>query len=234
MNANELKNILKLHKKWLNDEEGGLKADLRGADLRGANLCEADLRRANLRGVNLNGASLRGADLRGANLHGVDLCGANLCEADLREANLRGAILYRADFCGADLREATLRGADLRGANLREAKNIPFIPYTCPDTGSFIGYKKANGYIVVLEILSDARRCSATDRKCRCDKAKVLEIQNLDGSKANVNTVASGYDSTFIYTVGEIVEEPNFDEDRWNECSAGIHFFTNRQEAVVY
>ena len=269
MNANELKNILKLHKKWLNNEEGGLKADLCGANLRGANLRGADLRRANLRGVNLNRADLRGADLReatlrgailyradlreadlreadlsgadlsganlyeanlrGANLYRADLCGAILCEADLREANLRGAILYRADFCGADLREATLHGADLR-----EAKNIPFIPYTCPDTGSFIGYKKANGYIVVLEILSDARRCSATDRKCRCDKAKVLEIQNLDGSKANVNTVASGYDSSFIYTVGEIVEEPNFDEDRWNECSAGIHFFTNRQEAVVY
>ena len=209
MNANELKNILKLHKKWLNNEEGGLKADLRGAELRGANL---------------RGANLRGADLRRANLRG----------ADLRRANLRGVNLNGADLRGADLREATLRGADLRGANLREAKNIPFIPYTCPDTGSFIGYKKANGYIVVLEILSDARRCSATDRKCRCDKAKVLEIQNLDGSKANVNTVASGYDSSFIYTVGEIVEEPNFDEDRWNECSAGIHFFTNRQEAVVY
>ena len=254
MNANELKNILKLHKKWLNNEEGGLKADLRGADLSGANLYGANLRRANLRGVNLNGADLRGAllyradlreanlrgadlseanlyeaNLRGANLYRADLRGADLREADLREADLRGALLYRAD-----LREATLRGAGLRGANLREAKNIPFIPYTCPDTGSFIGYKKANGYIVVLEILSDARRCSATDRKCRCDKAKVLEIQNLDGSKANVNTVASGYDSSFIYTVGEIVEEPNFDEDRWNECSAGIHFFTNRQEAVVY
>ena len=224
MNANELKNILKLHKKWLNNEEGGLKADLRGADLCGANLRGADLREATLRGAILYRADLREADLREADLSGADLSGANFYEA-----NLRGANLYRAD-----LREATLRGADLRGANLREAKNIPFIPYTCPDTGSFIGYKKANGYIVVLEILSDARRCSATDRKCRCDKAKVLEIQNLDGSKANVNTVASGYDSSFIYTVGEIVEEPNFDEDRWNECSAGIHFFTNRQEAVVY
>ena len=239
MNANELKNILKLHKKWLNDEEGGLKADLRGA-----NLCGADLRGADLRGVNLNGASLRGADLREATLRGAILYRADLREADLREADLRGADLSGANLYGANLRGANLYrvdlcgailcGADLRGANLREAKNIPFIPYTCPDTGSFIGYKKANGYIVVLEILSDARRCSATDRKCRCDKAKVLEIQNLDGSKANVNTVASGYDSTFIYTVGEIVEEPNFDEDRWNECSAGIHFFTNRQEAVVY
>ena len=279
MNANELENILKLHQKWLNNEEGGVRADLRGADLRGADLREPSLYRANLRGANLyrvdlNGVSLRGADLREANLRGAilyradlcgadlreaslsgadlsgatlyranlrranlyraDLCGAILCEADLHEANLRGAILYRADFCGADLREASLYGANLRGANLREAKNIPFIPYTCPDTGSFIGYKKANGYIVVLEILSDARRCSATDRKCRCDKAKVLEIQSLDGRKAIVNIVASGYDSSFIYTVGEIVEEPNFDEDRWNECSAGIHFFTNRQEAVVY
>lgn len=264
MNANELKNILKLHKKWLNNEEGGLKADLReadlsGADLSGADLRRADLRRANLRGVNLNGADLRGADLREATLRGAILYRADLREADLREAGLSGADLSRANFyeanlyrailceadlcgailCEADLREANLRGAilyraDFCRADLREAKNIPFIPYTCPDTGSFIGYKKANGYIVVLEILSDARRCSATDRKCRCDKAKVLEIQNLDGSKANVNTVASGYDSSFIYTVGEIVEEPNFDEDRWNECSAGIHFFTNRQEAVVY
>ena len=244
MNANELKNILKLHKKWLNNEEGGLKADLRGADLRGVDLRgvdlrRADLRRVDLRRVDLNGASLRGADLceadlRRANLYRADLCGAILCEADLSGADLSGANLYRADFCGADLREASLYGANLRGADLHEAKNIPFIPYTCPDTGSFIGYKKANGYIVVLEILSDARRCSATGRKCRCDKAKVLEIQNLDGSKANVNTVASGYNSSFVYTVGEIVEEPNFDADRWNECSVGIHFFINRQEAVAY
>ena len=150
----------------------------------------------------------------------------------------------RANLYGADLSEAILRGADLYGANLREAdlcranlygaKNIPFIPYACPDTGSFIGYKKANGYIVVLEILSDARRCSATGRKCRCDKAKVLEIQNLDGSKADINSVASRYNSSFVYTVGKIVEEPNFNEDRWYECSAGIHFFINRQEAVGY
>ena len=234
MNANELKNILKLHKKWLNNEEGGLKADLRGADLRGVDLRGVDLRRADLRRVDLNGASLRGADLCEAHLRGAILYRADLREADLREANLCGAILYRADFCGADLREASLYGANLHGADLHEAKNIPFIPYTCPDTGSFIGYKKANGYIVILEILSDARRCSATGRKCRCDKAKVLEIQNLDGSKANVNTVASGYNSSFVYTVGEIVEEPNFDADRWNECSVGIHFFINRQEAVAY
>lgn len=117
MTTKELQEILDKHMKWLKGEDGGERANLRGADLRGADLSSADL---------------RGADLRGANLY----------------------------------------GADLRGA-----KNIPFIPYTCPDTGAFIGYKKANG---------------------------------------------------------EIVEEPQFNDDRWNECSEGIHFFINRQEAVKY
>ena len=154
--------------------------------------------------------------------------------ANLRGANLRGANLRGADLRGADLRGANLRGANLYGANLYGAKNIPFIPYACPDFGMFIGFKKASGHIVVLEIPEDARRLSATGRKCRCDKAKVLEIQNIDGSKADINSVASDRDSDFIYCVGETVSVPDFDEDRWNECSTGIHFFINRQEAVDY
>ena len=145
----------------------------------------------------------------------------------------------RADLSGAHLREADLRGADLRGAylsgaDLSGAKNVPYIPYACPDFGMFIGFKKAFGYIVVLEIPEDAKRLSATGRKCRCNKAKVLEIQNIDGTKANVTKVASGYDSNFVYEVGKTVSVDNFCEDRWKECSPGIHFFINRQEAVNY
>lgn len=169
-------------------------------------------------------ANLRGADLRGANLRGANLIGADL----------RGANLFKADLRGADLSGADLSGANLRGADLSGAKNIPYIPMACPDSGSFIGYKKANGYIIQLEILSDARRSSATGRKCRCDKAKVLEIQNLDGTPSGIDSVVSVYDSNFIYTVGSIVEEPKFCEDRWNECAPGIHFFINRREAVEY
>ena len=135
----------------------------------------------------------------------------------------------RADLGGADLREADLREADLSGA-----KNVPYIPYACPDFGTFIGFKKASGYIVVLEIPEDAKRLSATGRKCRCNKAKVLEIQNVDGAKANVTKVASGYDSNFVYEVGKTVSVDNFCDDRWQECSPGIHFFINRQEAVDY
>ena len=147
--------------------------------------------------------------------------------------NMR-AYLSRAYLREADLREAYLRGAYLCGADLCGAENVPYIPYACPDFGMFIGFKKASGYIVVLEIPEDAKRLSATGRKCRCNKAKVIEIQNIDGTKANVTKVASGYDSNFVYEVGKTVSVDNFCENRWEECSPGIHFFINRQEAVNY
>ena len=103
------------------------------------------------------------------------------------------------------------------------------ILHTCPDTGSFIAWKKAGEYIVKLEIPEDAKRSSATTRKCRADKAKVLEIQNMDGSKAEVEEVRSGYGG--IYKVGEMIYPDEWDDCRWNECSHGIHFFVTRMEA---
>ena len=159
----------------------------------------------------------------------ADLSRSNLSEADLSEANL-----YGADLRGANLRGANLRWADLSGADLSEAKNLNF-PIACPEEGSFIGFKKCqDGKIVKLEITVDALRCSATGRKCRCSKAKVLSITNVDGTDANVGMAISRYDRNFIYKVGETIEVPNFNTDRWNECSTGIHFFITRQEAVDY
>ena len=49
--------VLQRHAKWLKNEEGGEKADLRGADLRDANLRDANLRGADLRGADLWGAA---------------------------------------------------------------------------------------------------------------------------------------------------------------------------------
>ena len=124
--------------------------------------------------------------------------------------------------------------ANLYGANLYGAKNVPYIPYACPDFGIFIGWKKASGHIVCLEIPENAKRLSATGRKCRCDKAKVLSITNLDGTECDLTEVASDHDNSFVYRIGEMVTVKDFDEDRWNECSTGIHFFICRQEAVDY
>ena len=83
----ELKEILDLHKKWLNDDEGGARANLRSADL-----SSADLRSADLRSADLSYADLSSADLRSADLRYADLRYANLSSADLRSANLRYAV----------------------------------------------------------------------------------------------------------------------------------------------
>lgn len=230
MDKNVLKNILEKHLKWMEDEIGGERADLRGADLSeadlsGANLCGADLRGADLRGADLYRADLRGADLRGADLHGADLRGA-----DLREADQRGA-----DLSEADLSEADMSGANLCGTKLPSGLVAMFFPLACPESGAFIGWKKCQGNLIVkLQIPEGALRSSAFGRKCRCDKAAVLAIETLDGSKANVDFAVSGHDGNFHYRVGETVSVDNFDTDRTHECAPGIHFFITRQEAVDY
>ena len=88
MITGKLQEILDKHNKWLNEEEGGERANLRDADLRGADLRGADLSDANLRDADLSDADLRDADLRGANLRGADLSYADLRGADLRGADL--------------------------------------------------------------------------------------------------------------------------------------------------
>lgn len=162
----------------------------------------------------------------------ADLCEANLCEADLRGADLYGAELCGADLCGADLRGANLREADLD--NIRYGDTTSFFALQCPEKGAFIGYKKARGKIIELEICADALRSSATTRKCRCSKAKVLSITNIDGSDSGITEIASNYDPKFIYRISDIVSVDNFNNDRWDECSTGIHFFITRNEAVMY
>lgn len=158
-------------------------------------------------------------------------CSADLCNADLRGSNLRCANLCDVDLCDANLCGADLRSTDLRGANLRDAKGCYL---SCPTEGSFIGWKKASGHIVKLRIPEDARRSSATGHKCRCDKAYVMEIQNMDGTRATVDAVRSDHDQNFVYTVGATVEVPDFDDNRWSECAPGIHFFIDRRAAVEY
>ena len=91
MTKEELALILDKHKKWLNDDPDGKRANLSAADLRGANLSGADLRRADLIGADLSSADLRRADLRSANLRSADLRSADLRSADLRSADLSGA-----------------------------------------------------------------------------------------------------------------------------------------------
>ena len=89
MNQEQLNEILKQHKLWLDTKgEEGKRADLIGANLEGDNLRGADLSGAYLRGTCLVEVDLTGADLRGA-----DLTGALLSHVNLEGANLEGTML---------------------------------------------------------------------------------------------------------------------------------------------
>ena len=132
MTAERIKEVLELHKVWLNiNGEQGERADLSGADLSGANLRGARLRGAHLWRANLRGADLRGADLRGANLDGANLYGANL-----REANLSKASLSKAILSGAKLSEAKLDYQIEQGLLQKIAKMITEDP-SCLHMGSW-------------------------------------------------------------------------------------------------
>ena len=240
MTQEELNKVLEAHKHFLSqdcDEWEEMRANLRGADLIGANLWRADLSGADLSGADLSGANLSCANLSGADLSSADLRSADLRSADLSGANLSGANLWRADLSGADLRSADLSGANLSGANLRSAKYneyTAFFALVCPEEGDFIAWKKVGEVIVKLRIPSEAKRSSATTRKCRCEFAEVLELQSLDGTPYNDDKVVNNNHVETIYKVGEIVRPDSWDDNRWNECSHGIHFFITRDEAVMY
>ena len=250
MTQEELNKALEAHNHYLaQDCEGweNMNANLRGADLWRANLGGANLRGANLRGAylggaylwraDLSGANLRGADLSGAYLRGADLRGANLSSADLGGAYLRNADLINADLNGANLNGANFNGADLIGADLINVKyneRTAFFALVCPEEGDFIAWKKVGDAIIKLRIPAEAKRSSATTRKCRCEFAEVLELQNLDGTTYKDDKVVNDNYVKTIYKVGEIVRPDSWDDDRWNDCSHGIHFFMTRDEAVRY
>jgi uncharacterized protein YjbI with pentapeptide repeats len=211
-------------------------SDLMGTDLTDADLNYSDLNGADLRSAILIGAKLIGVDLSGAKLNGAILTNADLTEADLTAVTLNGTNLMNVKLNGAILKFADLTGAKLSGSDLKDVKynsKTSFFSMQCPEKGSFIGYKRTNNKIVELLITEDSKRSSATTRKCRCSKAKVLSITNIENTE-EYNEVVSNFDNNFIYRVGKIVEVKDFDDDRWNECSTGIHFFITRDEAVIY
>ena len=120
------------------------------------------------------------------------------------------------------------------------------LPLVCPAEGSFIAYKNVLRYIntgrctfldhciAVLEIPADAKRISAGSNKCRCSKAKAIRFESFNGEDLGDIVCFSDYNNEFKYKLGEMVYADSFDENKFNQCSTGIHFFMNREEATHY
>jgi len=217
MTTAEFNEIINAHQEWLKGKGNGKCADLSG--------CEYFVGRY-FGKINLSGAILTDANFNDCNLHDADLSGC-----DLRGAGFRNAILANANLASANLFGSHLEGAQLRGIKTDSATQ-GYFP-VCPMEGSFIGYKKLAGYIVVLKIPENAQRCSGTTFECRADKALTIRIENIDGTPADVSAVMSAHDKNFRYKVGEVVKAKGYCKDRFKP-GGGIHFFISREMAVQY
>lgn len=201
--------------------------DLTGWDLSNLDLTLCSFRDCDLSGVNLSGSSVENALFDGCPLKGADFQDANMKTASFRYCDMRGCNIKGADLFGAVLEYANLEG-------IVSDEGTKWFRLHCPEKGAFLGYKKCvNDRMVQLLIPADAKRTSATLPSCRCSKAKVLTIKSFD-LKENFDEAWSLVDENFIYRKGEWVEVKNFNEDRWQDSTTGIHFWLTREEAEAY
>ncbi len=155
------------------------------------------------------------------------LVGASFFAADLRSASFSNVDVDRVDFTNSILIGTVLE--EVRYTNRTVNYNN-----VCPVGVYFYGYKKCfNNRLVKLLIPKDAKCSSATSRACRCDRAKVIAITNLDGSGA-YRDASSYVDDGFIYKLGEMIYVEDYDDDVWRESTTGIHFWVTETEALSY
>lgn len=246
MNTQEFKEIMEAHQLYLQNKYKGKRAEFDGMDLRDVDfqylsrifeyqpfrevsMCNTILTYMRLDGVNFTGVDLRGADLRFSSMRD-----ASLKLANLRNAYLQGADFTNTDFRHSDLRDTAMRDTKMPGYPL--LNNAEGTEMLCPQEGSFIAYKKLRGSLIAkLLIPEGAKRSNSTSKKCRASEAIVMSITSKYDLTNTFSSGVSTHDIEFTYQVGQVVTpiEP-FDENRWNECASGIHFFIDRNDAVNY
>ena len=201
-------------------------------DLRGMDLSNMDFTLSSFQDTVLDGADFAGSSVENALFDGCSMQGANF----------KRAKMVTASFRGCDMRKCNIEGADLFGAVLEYARldgiisdgDTKWFRLRCPKEGAFLGYKKCvNDRMVQLLIPADAKRTSATLPSCRCSKAKVLTIKSFDFTQ-NFDEAWSLVDEDFVYKKGEWAEVKDFNEDRWQDSTTGIHFWMTREEAEAY
>lgn len=121
----------------------------------------------------------------------------------------------------------------------------------CPEEGSFIGWKYVTfpasilenseqhtdwcAVLVKLKIPEDAKRSSGFSRKCRASKVEVLGFYATDGTRLDDIYEVNHIDVfSIVYKIGECTYPDSFNEDRYVECSHGIHFFVSKDDAIQY
>ncbi len=201
--------------------------DLSGADLSNMDFTLSSFQNTVLDGVDFENSSVENALFDGCSMKGADFKNARMVTASFRRCDMRGCNIEDANLFGAVLEHADLEG-------IISNEGTKWFRLHCPEKGAFLGYKKCvNDRMVQLLIPADAKRTSATLPSCRCSKAKVLTIKSCDFTK-NFDEAWSLVDENFVYKKGEWVEVKDFNEDRWQDSTTGIHFWMSRAEAEAY
>lgn len=196
------------------------------------NLSNIDFSWSDIRNVSFKNSILRKCSFDNSLFIDTDFSNSDLRGSSFAGANLRKCVLFSCDARGVNFYNSLLEGADLE--NILTDESTQYFRLRCPESGYFKGYKKCfNQRMVTLLIPKDAGRSSATSNTCRCSKARVLEISNLDRTK--FYTEAYSYvDSNFVYRLGEMAVATNYNEDRWSDSTGGIHFYMTWDEAAGY
>lgn len=196
--------------------------------------------------------SFRGSTLRGTRFDGCWFMQsmfdyAHIQDSVFRECNIDYCSFYRTTIERSVFNNCIITRTSL--ACINECEDVDLhVPLACPSEGAFIGWKQAELHhgsgryeliLIKLLIPEDAKRSSATSNKCRCNKAKVLGFYTLRGDEIKDigpnSKVVSTFDRHFEYHVGETVApELGFNDNRWDECASGIHFFVDREVAIRY
>ena len=202
-------------------------------DLSNQNLQNIDFQLSRFERVDLKGADFSKSNIQGVLFLDCPMQNCKFIQTNMKEAVFRGIDLMNANLSGANLFSAILENANLQ--NVHTDENTKWFKMQPPEKGAFIGWKCCTEWRVVqLLIPADARRVSATLPTCRCDKAKVLSIKNIDET-VEYEWAQSTVDPDFYYERGKWIEPANgFEPDRWKDSSPGIHFFMERQQAVDY
>ncbi len=231
------------------DLYGNVLYEYEGTNIRDVNFKQADFRDADLSGIVFTRCFFSGVDFTGANLSNTVFEWCYLHHSRIRPHRIDGAIFRDvqfpfSSFVRQDFKDVVFfTDCDFTNTDFVTCENHPYIPLACPSDGAFTGWKKVTdcedgiSCLVELRIPATAKRCSATSRKCRCDKARVVRITKMrDTGSEELKEV---WNKPFrlpdtLYKVGEMVYPDSYDEDRWHECSHGIHFFINKQDALDY
>jgi uncharacterized protein YjbI with pentapeptide repeats len=219
---NEFEQIMREHKRWLQDKSTGKRADFRDIDLSEKDLSGIDLSYADLQGSNLEEAYFVHTDLDNSVFEDT-----NLKNADFDHARRA----YWSNFRNADMTGASVENVNLDLNKFEGVKGL-YIPLYCPEEGSFIAWKKCReGKVVKLLIPEHAERKGNSIYSLRASEAEVLEIYDKDGNP--VDEAVSIVDADFKYLKGTTVYPKEVNPKFYGD-TIGIYFVLSRAETEIY